>query len=127
MSRLVLGLNSAHGDSSAALVSEEGLIAAIAEERLNRRKHCAGFPSRAVLEVLRIAGATPSDLTDVAVARDPTANLAAKLSYIAKHPSVGAARALERLRIHKKVRGGDELAEALGTRARPIKARFHQV
>ena len=53
MSRLVLGINSAHGDSSAALVGEEGLIAAIAEERINRKKHCAGFPSRAVAEVLR--------------------------------------------------------------------------
>mgnify|MGYP002151219907 CR=1 FL=1 len=33
MSRLVLGINSAHGDSSAVLVGERGVLAAIAEER----------------------------------------------------------------------------------------------
>ncbi len=48
MSRLVLGINSAHGDSSAALASEDGLLAAIAEERINRKKHCGGFPALAV-------------------------------------------------------------------------------
>jgi carbamoyltransferase len=127
MSRLVLGINSAHGDSAAALVGEQGLIAAIAEERINRRKHCSGFPAQAVQEVLRIAGATPSDITDVAVARDPRANLAAKLAYIARNPNVGAVRAMQRLRIHRQVRGGDELAEALGTSRGPIRARFHPV
>ncbi len=63
MSRLVLGINSAHADSSAALVGERGIVAAIAEERLNRRKHCAGFPKLAVREVLLIARASPSDVT----------------------------------------------------------------
>ena len=72
MSRLVLGINSAHGDASAALVGENGILAAIAEERINRQKHCAGFPRLAVAEVLRLAGASPSDITDIAVARDGT-------------------------------------------------------
>ena len=57
MSRLVLGINSAHGDAAAVLVGEQGMIAAIAEERINRKKHCGGFPALAVEEVLRIAGA----------------------------------------------------------------------
>lgn len=127
MSRLVLGINSAHGDSAAALVGEEGLIAAIAEERINRKKHCAGFPANAVREVLRIAGAHASDITDVAVARDPKANLAAKAAFIARSPARGAARALDRLRVHRKVRAGDELAEALGSRRDAIRAGFHQV
>src|ERR1700730_61934 len=79
MSRLVLGINSVHADSSAALVGDNGIIAAIAEERLNRKKHCAGFPKLAVGEVLRIAGARLDDVTDIAIARDPKANLQAKL------------------------------------------------
>ncbi|HET9325228.1 MAG TPA: carbamoyltransferase, partial [Candidatus Eisenbacteria bacterium] len=62
MNRLVLGINSDHGDASAALISEKGVLAAIAEERINRRKHCADFPILAIQEVLRIAGAKVTDL-----------------------------------------------------------------
>jgi carbamoyltransferase len=128
MARLVLGINSAHGDSSAALVGETGLIAAIAEERINRKKHCGGFPTLAVQEVLRLAGATASDLTDIAVARDPRANLVAKLAFVVRHPVVNGPRALSRLRIHRKVASSRELmAEALGVPHEALRARFHQV
>ncbi len=128
MSRLVLGINSAHGDASAALVDERGLVAAIAEERINRRKHCGGFPRLAVQEVLRLAGATASDLTDIAVARDPRANLAAKIAHVARHPAVNAPRAWRRLRVHRDVASSTDLvAEATGARAGALKARFHQV
>src|SRR5262249_52418931 len=87
----------------------------------------AGFPAAAVQEVLKIAGASPSDITDVAVARDPRANLRSKLAFIAKNPGVGISRTVERFRIHKKVRSGDELAGALGVEGRQIRANFHQV
>ena len=128
MSRLVLGINSAHGDSAAALVGEHGIIAAIAEERINRKKHCAGFPALAIAEVLRIAGAGPEDLTDIAVARDPRANMAAKLSFMARNPSVGVARAMSRFKVHREVRATkDEFAEAMGARAEVVRAKFHQV
>src|SRR5258706_15506235 len=109
MARLVLGINSAHADSSAAIAGERGLIAAIAEERLNRKKHCGGFPQLAVQEVLRLAGATAGDLTDIAVARDPRANLAAKLAFVARHPGANAPRAWKRLRIHRRVASSHEL------------------
>ena len=49
----ILGLNAYHGDASAALFVDGELAFAIEEERLNRRKHCAGFPAlaaRACLE-----------------------------------------------------------------------------
>ena len=128
MSRLVLGINSAHGDSSAVLVGEHGILAAISEERINRRKHCGGFPRLAVQEVLRLAGASASDLTDIAVARDARANLAAKLAFVARHPAANAPRAWKRLRIHRKVASSRELvAEALGTREDQVRARFHHV
>jgi carbamoyltransferase len=128
MSRLVLGINSAHGDSSAVLVGDGGVLAAIAEERINRKKHCGGFPRLAVQEVLRIAGAGLTDLTDIAVARDPRANLAAKIGFMARYPAVSAPRALSRLRIHRQVAGTSELvAEALGAPSAAVRARFHQV
>jgi carbamoyltransferase len=128
MSRLVLGINSAHGDSAAVLVGERGILAAIAEERINRKKHYAGFPTLAIAEVMRIAGARPEDLTDVAVARDPRANLMEKAAFVALHPGIGLAKALSRGKVHRAVRGSsDLLAEALGTRSARIKAKLHAV
>ena len=55
----ILGLNTFHADSAAALVDADtgDLVAALAEERLNRIKHFAGFPELAVHECLRMAGA----------------------------------------------------------------------
>ena len=40
----ILGLNAYHGDSSAALLTDGQLIAAVEEERYNRIKHWAGLP-----------------------------------------------------------------------------------
>ncbi len=128
MARLVLGINSAHADSSAVLVSERGVLAAIAEERLNRNKHCAGFPRLAVQEVLRIAGASLRDVTDIAVARDPKANLAAKAAFVARRPATTLPRVLDRLRIHREVAStSDQVADAMGAAAADVRAGFHQV
>jgi carbamoyltransferase len=128
MSRLVLGINSAHGDASAALVGENGILAAIAEERINRQKHCAGFPRLAIAEVMRLAGASPSDITDIAVARDPRANLAAKIRYLAARPLTGIPNAIERLTVHREVASSSKLvAEALGVEDSRIAAKFHRV
>jgi carbamoyltransferase len=128
MSRLVLGINSAHGDSSAVLVSDRGVLAAIAEERLNRKKHCGGFPQLAVHEVLRIAGANLKDVTDIAVARDPRANLVAKAAFVARHPMRGVPRAIGRLRVHREVAStADLVAETMGSPASDVRAEFHQI
>jgi carbamoyltransferase len=126
--RLVLGINSAHADASAVLVDDRGILAGIAEERLNRKKHCAGFPAMAVREVLRIAGASVSDVSDIAVARQPRANLAAKAAFVARDLKTRAAGAFERLRIHRDVRSSAaRVADALGARESDVKATFHQV
>lgn len=45
---IILGLNSFHGDASAAIVCDGKLIAAEEEERYRRIKHLAGFPSEAI-------------------------------------------------------------------------------
>jgi len=128
MSRLVLGINSAHADSSAVLVSERGVLAAIAEERLNRKKHCAGFPQMAVQEVLRIAGASLRDVTDIAVARDPLANITAKAAFVTRHPVQSLPRALDRLRVHRDVAStADLVATAMGAASSELRVEFHQV
>jgi len=45
---IILGLNAYHGDSSACIVIDGQLIAAEEEERFQRVKHWAGFPSKAI-------------------------------------------------------------------------------
>jgi carbamoyltransferase len=128
MSRLVLGINSAHADSSAVLIGERGVLAAIAEERINRKKHCAGFPKLAVREVLRLAGASVSDVTDIAVARDPKANLASKIKFLARDPVAVIPRAISRLGVHRGVASSANLvAESLGEPSAKVRAQFHQV
>lgn len=126
MTRLILGLNTDHGDSSAAILSEGGIIAAIADERLTRKKHSCEFPSAAIGEVLRIAGADVRDVTDIAVARDPRANIAAKAAFVARHRGLGMA--VDRLRVHRKVLGtAERIAEGVGCDHARITAQFHQV
>jgi carbamoyltransferase len=54
---LILGVNMFHADASAAIVMDGEVKFAIAEERLNRRKHFGGFPALAVRACLDAVGA----------------------------------------------------------------------
>lgn len=87
---IILGLNAFHGDSSAALIRDGQLIAAVEEERLRRIKHWAGFPSHAIDYCLREAGLCLADVDHVAVNQDSRANFSRKLLYVARsRPSLG--------------------------------------
>ena len=84
---VILGFNAFHADSAACLVVDGQLVGAVAEERLGeRQKHCPAFPAHAIRRLLADAGLRLRDVTHVALARDPTANRAAKLAYVARHP-----------------------------------------
>jgi len=84
---LVLGLNMFHADASAAIVLDGEIKFAIAEERLNRRKHYGGFPALAVKACLDSIGARISDIEHVAVGQDSDANLARKVRYAISNPA----------------------------------------
>ena len=75
-----------HADASAALVQDGEVVFAIAEERLNRIKHYAGFPSLAIQACLDFAGAKISDVDHVAIGQDSDANLARKVRYALANP-----------------------------------------
>ena len=64
---IVLGIGIQH-DAGAALIADGRILAAVNEERLNRKKLYWGWPERAIPEVLRLAGVHPEDLSAVAVA-----------------------------------------------------------
>jgi len=84
---LILGLNMFHADASAAIVQDGEVVFAVAEERLNRIKHYAGFPSLAIKACLDFVGAKITDVDHVAVGQDSDANLAKKVQYALANPA----------------------------------------
>ena len=84
---LILGLNMFHADASAAIIDDGKVLFAVAEERLNRRKHYGGFPSLAVKACLDAVGAKITDVAHVAVGQDSDAHLARKIQYALTNPT----------------------------------------
>jgi carbamoyltransferase len=124
----ILGINAFHGDASAVLVKDGSLVAAIEEERLNRRKHCAGFPTLAIRAVLESGGLGPGEIDHVAVSRDPKANLHKKILFAIQQRPSFTKLVKDRLANVAKVRGIEaELAKALGVEPRAVRAKFHGI
>jgi len=83
----ILGVTAFHPDSSACIVVDGQLKAAVAEERLGKRiKHDPSFPFQAIENVLKTAGVDLSDVTHIALARDARANLPAKIKFMISNP-----------------------------------------
>ena len=61
----ILGISAFYHDSAAAILKDGEIIAAAQEERFSRKKHDAGFPSKAVEYCLREAGITIDQLDAV--------------------------------------------------------------
>lgn len=112
-STYILGLNAYHGDSSACLVKDGALVAALEEERIRRVKHWAGLPTEAVKFCLAEAGITIRDVDAIAISRDPWVRLPQKIARVLRR---GFTFSFLRSRAKnlKKVRGlKEELAEGL--------------
>lgn len=85
----ILGINAYHGDSSAALVRDGKLLAAVEEERFRRIKHWAGLPAESVRYCLESEGLTLTDIDVIAVNQDSKANLWKKIGFtLAKRPDI---------------------------------------
>lgn len=124
---VILGINCFHAGASAAVIVDGVPVAAIAEERLNRKKYFAGFPSLAIQRCLEIAGLTIFDVEHVAVGRDSSANLHKKLEFALRNPS----KLLNLARIRSKSRTFDDLrtliAENLGADRSRLRFRQHNI
>lgn len=130
----VLGINAYHGDASAAIVHNGKLIAAVEEERLNRIKHCAGFPEHAIRFCLKAAGISLEDMDHIGISRDPSAHLHKKVLFAAARAAKGAGgtglinQVKDRLGNAAKVRDlKSELARVFDTPKNRIRAQFHNV
>ena len=124
----ILGINAYHGDAAAALIKDGRLVAAVEEERFNRKKHCAGFPTMAVRYCLEEAGITPADLDHIGISRDPSAHIHKKILFSMSRLTKMGSLIGTRLANAAKVRNlKDELARALDIPAERFRAQFHNV
>lgn len=116
-----------HADASAALVQDGEVIFAIAEERLNRRKHFGGFPALAIQACLDAVGAKISDIDHVAVGQDSDANLAKKVRYALANP----AKILNFIRLRQRKESMRDvrtlIANALGANAGELRFQEHHL
>ncbi|SMH55481.1 carbamoyltransferase C-terminal domain-containing protein [Maritimibacter sp. HL-12] len=125
----ILGLNAFHPDASACLVVDGKLVGAVAEERLGaRRKHTMEFPQNAIRWVLQDAGLRLRDVTHVAIARNPGANLAAKTAHLLRNPSLALGAAARHLTRKKSMQASlGNLAEICGEDPQKVRYKLHAV
>ncbi|MBT9150991.1 MAG: Decarbamoylnovobiocin carbamoyltransferase [candidate division WS2 bacterium] len=124
---IILGLNAYHGDSSACIVVDGKLIAAVEEERFRRIKHWAGFPSEAIKYCLKQADVEIKDIDHMAVNRNPNANLLRKALFtLSKRPSFAMVkdRLLNTLKI-KSIK--TVMYNALSVKSEDVKAEIHNI
>jgi carbamoyltransferase len=142
---IILGINAYHGDAAAAIIRDGKLLAAVEEERFNRRKHCAGFPTESIKYCLKAAGVQLGDVEHVGISRDPSAHLHKKILFLATRGAkkIGGRLASEtgkaggrgfveavsrRIANAAKVRDlKDELARALDAPKSALRCQFHNV
>ncbi len=123
----ILGLNAYHGGSSACLIRDGELVSAVEEERLNRVKYWAGFPSLAIVHCLEQGGIGPQELDHVAISRDPKANLFRKALF-AVVGRAGIGYLTNRIANLKRVGLLEEnFSKAVGAKPSSLQARFHHV
>jgi len=120
----ILGINAYHGNASAAIIADGRLIAAVEEERFNRVKYAAGFPSAAIRYCLDAAGITLREVDHIAIPRNPWARLGTKVLYALRMPSFAG----ERIKVMGRFAGiPDALAKAFDVSPSEIRARYHRI
>lgn len=118
----ILGLSYGHGDSSAALIVEGELIAACEEERFNRIKHFAGYPTQSVEYCLREAGLQSSEIEVIAIAKKPLNQIFHRFKLSLTQPQL----LLEKLRTKEKASGSfSEWVSSQGLSQAKIKSFEH--
>ena len=102
--KIIIGINTYHADSSACIIVDGKLIAAIEEERINRKKHYSGYPIESINECLRIAGKKDIEITDVAFNTKPSSNLLSKGVFFLKNFSFKKNPLSERFKVKVNVK-----------------------
>lgn len=123
----ILGINAYHGDTSATLLKDGQIVAAVEEERFNRIKHTSAFPVNAIRFCLEKAGIEVYDLDHIAIPRKPSANLWPKIRFTLSHRSDFNKVKDGLIRAGKARNIREILAQVLGIESSEFKAQFHHV
>ena len=125
----ILGINAYHGDAAAAIIKDGQLLAAAEEERFNRFKHSAGFPTEAIRYCLKVAGIGLDELDHVGISRDPSAHLHKKILFAATRvATLARSQIKDRLGNAARVRDlKDELGRVFDVPKKQLRARFHNI
>ncbi|MEO0166095.1 MAG: carbamoyltransferase C-terminal domain-containing protein [candidate division WOR-3 bacterium] len=124
---IILGLNAYHGDSSACIIKDGKLIAAVEEERFRRIKHWAGFPAEAIKYCLSEAKVKIEDIDYIAINRNPKVHFIKKALF-ALSGSLSPKLVIDRLKNAARVQGIKQvLARELGVDEKNIRAEFYNV
>ena len=126
---VIIGINAFHPDSSACIVIDGELKACVAEERLGKRvKHSSDFPVNAIRAVLKEVSLDLKDVTHIAIARDPRANMAGKIKQTLTHPIPAMAAVWEYVKRNRKVKGVPEMiADACGVSPDSVRHQYVSV
>ena len=123
---VILGINAFHGDSSAALLIDGELVAAVEEERFTRVKHWAGFPAHSINYCLDVAEIGIENVDHVALSTNPRAHFARK-AFFALRRRMPLSTVADRVRrLNKSVSLRDQLAVTVGRPAQ-IQAQIHNI
>ena len=83
---IILGLNFFHADTSAVLIKDNEIIAAVEEERFSRIKHFSGFPVQSINYCLDQANIKINEVDIVSVNSNPYYNLDKKIIFAFSNP-----------------------------------------
>ena len=80
----IIGLNIFHADTSACLIIENEIVAAVEEERFTRIKHYSGFPKKSIEYCLKEGNLKLSDIDYVCVNFNVNYNFFRKANFSLK-------------------------------------------
>jgi carbamoyltransferase len=124
---IVLGINSYHGDVSAALLRDGELVEAVEEERFRRVKHWAGFPQEAIRACLQMGEVDGTRVDHFAVSRNPRAHLLRKALFAVRNRP-GIRLVSDRMKNAGRVgRVTGRIGEAMGLEQAQIRKRMQWV
>lgn len=85
----IIGINCYHADSSAAILINGDIVAAVEEERFKRIKHWAGIPIESIKFCLNETKSTIQEIDCICIGRNPQIKRRNKILFLIKNPFVG--------------------------------------